>query len=279
MAASTMDRYLKDERAGLKRRLNTGTKKSKNRHFVEIPIRPLGVKPDKLGHCEVDLVAHCGGSLSGQFAWSVTLTDIKSGWTANETVWGKNGFVVMEALKEIEKRFPFSIKSLYFDNGSEFLNDDVIERFARHENRNENIPVFRSRPYKKNDQCYVEQKNFTHVRELFGYSRMDWKKGVDMMNNVYRKEWYVLTNYFRPQIRLERKWREGSKIKRTLRKPKTPFDCLMDSGELTDEIKERLTSQKRSLNPRKLRKNMNRRLRDFRGYLGKDQFALTKQAA
>jgi hypothetical protein len=279
MASSTMDRYLAPDRATLRRKLNTGTRRSRNHWITDVPIRNLEKQPTETGHVEVDTVAHCGESLAGTFAWTVTLTDIKSGWTENETVWGKNGHVVMMALREIEARLPFAIKALYFDNGSEFLNDDVVKRFAQHRDRVTAIEVYRSRPYKKNDQCHVEQKNFTHVRELFGYERMEWEKGVSFMNKIYRKDWRLLMNFFRPQMRLLEKWREGSKVFRRMSKPETPYSRLLAAPDLSDDAKASLKAQHASLNPRKLSRGVRRQLRDFRGYQGKKMTGLTKYAA
>ena len=275
MAASTMDIHLKDDKAKLRRRLNTGTRKSKSRHVTLVPIRDLENRPTEIGHCEVDLVAHCGEWMNGTFAWTLTFTDIVSGWTENETIWGKSGYAVKIALELIEARLPFKIKTLYFDNGSEFLNDDVIEWYA---NRRE-IPTRRSRPYKKNDQCFVEQKNYTHVRQVFGYDRIDWKKGVELMNGVYRNERRLLSNFFTPQQKLKEKWREGSKIKKRYHQPMTPFDRIMLAPDVPQEIKEALQHQRDGLNPRKLSKKMRRKMVEFWGYRGKKQRQLTKYAA
>ena len=279
MAASTMDRYLADDRAKLRRRLNTGTKRAKNHWLTVVPLRNLDHPPTEVGHVEIDLVAHCGGTLVGTFAWTLTLTDIKSGWTENETVWGKNGFVVMMALRRIEERLPFALKALYFDNGTEFLNDDVVKRFARHADRAMPLEVFRGRPYKKNDQCHVEQKNFTHVRELFGYDRMQWEKGLDFMNNIYRREWRLLANFFRPQMRLLEKWREKSSVKRRMSKPITPYQRLLESPDLSEVQKEALQLERSNQNPRQLSKGLRRRLREFRGYQGKEATGLTRYSA
>jgi hypothetical protein len=186
MSPKTMDRYLKAAKAELNRKINTGTRRGLKKMITKIPIRNLGEKPNELGHCEVDSVAHCGDSMSGTFAWTITLTDIMSGWTECETVWGKHAKDVVKALKKIEERLPFAIRCLYFDNGGEFLNEEMLNEFVESKTRTEKIKVFRSRPYRKNDQCYVEQKNYTHVRLLLGYGRIDWKKAVPMMNNAYR---------------------------------------------------------------------------------------------
>lgn len=148
MSAKTMDRYLKAAKADLNRKMNTGTRRSLRKMITQIPIRNLGEKPNELGHCEVDTVAHCGDSMSGTFAWTVTLTDIMSGWTECESIWGKNGVGVVKALKVIQKRLPFPIKCFYFDNGNEFLNEDIFKAFVEPKNGDEKIQVLRSRPYR-----------------------------------------------------------------------------------------------------------------------------------
>jgi hypothetical protein len=199
MSARSIERFLLPAKAELKRKLNTGTRRGVRPLVTTIPMRDLGTTPSEPGHCEVDSVAHCGGSLSGTFAWSITLTDIATGWTECETVFGKTGAAVKKALKLMEARLPFRLTHLYVDNGCEFLNADVIEEFARSAERPFAIEVFRSRPYRKNDQCYVEQKNLTHVRQFFGYGRIDWEKAVSMMNNVYRGYWRMIQNYYCPQ--------------------------------------------------------------------------------
>ena len=212
MSASTIERNLKEEKAKLRRRLNTGTKSIANKMKTLIPIRALGVMPLEPGHCEIDCVAHCGGSLTGEHIWTLTVTDIVTGHTENEALKSKSGWEVKLALDRIEDRLPFKLIALYMDNGTEFLNEDVHKRFALKKvklDRETIIQLFRSRPYKKNDQCYVEQKNFTHVRELFGYDRYSGDLMVNLMNQIYRNEWRLLANYFHPQIRLKTKERYG----------------------------------------------------------------------
>jgi hypothetical protein len=122
------------------------------------------------------------------------------------------------------------------------MNDEVIERFARR-NREKPITVFRGRPYHSNDQSYVEQKNYTHVRMTFGYDRIDFQLAVQLMNGVYRKEWRLLQNHFYPQMKLLKKVREGSRIRRTMSKPVTPTDRLMAGNSITEDDKARLTAE------------------------------------
>ena len=250
MSESSIKRFLINARRDLDRRRNTGTRRAPSKILTLVPIRPLGEPPTELGHCEIDCVAHCGGSLSGEFVWTLTLTDIVSGWTECEAMWGKTGAAVKKALEAIEKRLPFALKALYSDNGCEFLNRDIIEKFCR-DGRVEQLPYFRGRPYKKNDQAYVEQKNYTHVRSLFGYGRLDWKKSVSMMNNLYRKEWRLLQNFFMPQQRLLSKFRVGSRVVRKMSTPITPIKRL--HGRLHSEAFEKLANYKSNLDPIRLR--------------------------
>jgi hypothetical protein len=281
MSASTIERTLKEEKAKLRRKLNTGTKGTKNNKMKTlIPIRDLGVMPTELGHCEIDCVAHCGGSLTGTHIWTLTVTDIVSGHTENEAMEYKNGWEVKEALSRIEDRLPFKIIALYMDNGSEFLNEDVHKRFALTKNKIDRetvIDLFRSRPYKKNDQCYVEQKNFTHVRELFGYDRYSGELMVRLMNNVYRNEWRLISNYYHPQIRLKSKERNGAKVKRTFHDPQTPFEIL--KKYLPESKIAEMEEEMKKINPFELRKKLKRRLTDFQGYNSRSTDRLGKHAA
>ena len=274
MSASTIGRLLKEARAELRRRLNTGTKRAVRRFVTEVPLRNLGETPPQMpGHCEVDCVAHCGGSLSGVFAWTVNFTDIATGWTECEAIWGKNGVAVRRALKAIERRLPFPMKALYFDNGNEFLNEDVIRGFAV-KDRKEPLNVFRGRPYKKNDQCFIEQKNYTHVRSLWGYGRFDKEASVALMNDIYRKEWRQMQNFYCPQQKLVKKLRFGAKVKRTMDDPETPFSRLkplLGSAEASA-----LDLARSQINPFKCRHNqrvkLRRILRDYEGEMAPSEW-------
>lgn len=236
--------------------MNSGTRRGVRRFLTKVPIRDLDNTPETAGHCEVDCVAHCGDSLSGTFAWTLTLTDIATGWTECEALWGKDGYQARLALEKIEARLPFKLQTLYFDNGSEFMNDEIIDRFAV-KDRPERLPIRRGRPRRKNDQCYVEQKNYTHVRKLFGYARIDWKIGVGIMNEVYRKEWRLLQNFFMPQQKLQSKHRLGAKIKRQMDRPRNPSDRL---SLLEPGLEKALRSEKDRLNPFRLRLDQRRKV-------------------
>ena len=171
---------------------------------------------------------------------------------------------LLGSVGNIERRLPFKLQALYMDNGSEFMNSDVIDKFAV-EQRKTSLQVFRSRPYRKNDQCYVEQKNYTHVRHLFGYGRIDWRPAIKMMNHIYRKEWTWLQNYFCPQQRLLEKIRIGAKIKRKMSAPITPFKRL-EAHMQTNDFK-KLNQIKSKLNPIWLRRNQKRKLKHMNAHI------------
>ena len=130
MSERVIECFLMEKKAQMRRKLNTGTRRGVRKLVTVIPIKPLGLRPEEPGHVEADIVAHCGGSLSGIFAWTLTVTDLATGWTECHAVWGKCGKAVALALIEIEKRLPFPLLSISFDNGSEFLNDDVLRDFV-----------------------------------------------------------------------------------------------------------------------------------------------------
>ena len=170
----------------------------------------------------------------------------------------------------MEEMLPFSIKALYMDNGSEFINGNMTNRFSKTRNkisREDYINLFRSRPYKKNDQCFVEQKNYTHVRELFGYDRHSGHLQTNLMNNIYSKEWFFLANFFYPQIRLKSKERIGSKIKKAFHPARTPIEIL--GNYLTEEVMVGLYRIVENSDPFGLRRSLKRKLRNFQGYKGK----------
>jgi len=268
MSSSTIGRVLLQERAQLRRKMNTGTFRGVRKFITEVPLRNLDESPTEVGHCEIDCVAHCGGSLSGSFAWTLNLTDIVTGWTECEAIWSKDGASVRRALTAMRNRLPFALKALYCDNGSEFLNRDVVEIFIKKDCQG-SVQLFRGRPYRKNDQCYVEQKNYTHVRNLFGYGRIDWCGAVRLMNDLYRKEWRHLQNFFMPQQKLVEKQRINSQVKRRMDTPKTPFDRLLPF--LTIKAVVKLTDEKSNWNPIQCRTKQLRKVRSIFGHF-KDKF-------
>jgi len=207
---------------------------------------------------EADTVAHCGNSLAGDFVWSLTLTDYCSGWTECRATWNKGAVGVVEQIKEIERMLPFKLKGFDCDNGSEFLNYHLLRYFQEHSNV---IQFTRSRPYKKNDNAHVEQKNWTHVRQLFGYDRFDNIHLVELMNKLYAKEWSDLGNYFCPTFKLIEKIKINSRYKRKYDTPKTPYQRLLESDAIDEENKTKLKARYESLDPFKLKASVERKLK------------------
>lgn len=185
-------------------------------------------------------------------------TDIFSGWTENGATWNKGSEGVMKQIQLIEKRLPFAIHGWDNDNGGEFMNHHLIRYFQK---REKPVQFTRSRPYHSGDNAHVEQKNWTHVRQLFGYDRFDDERLVDLMNDLYHNELSLLHNYFYPSVKLEDKIRIQSKIKKKHKKPQTPYQRLMDCEHVSDDAKEKLKKTFYSLNPFKLRENIELKLK------------------
>ena len=266
MSERTIEGFLKEKKAEIRRRQNSGTRRGVRKLVTLIPIKPLGHRVLLPGHLEVDLVAHCGESMSGEFVWTLTVTDVLTGWTECEAIWGKSGAAVRAALFEIEKRLPFPILSISFDNGTEFINDDVLEGFIKRPQRAQIIAVYRSRPYKKNDQCHVEQKNDHCVRQFMGYGRLDWKGSVGMMNSVYRGPWRLMQNFFRPQQKLVSKQRLFARVFRKMDAPETPLSRLQ--CHVSTDVYERLLKEIAGKNPFDLMSGVRRAIRSIYGYYG-----------
>lgn len=224
---------------------------------TQIPIRTDNWDITQPGFLEADTVAHCGGSLAGDFVWSITYTDILSGWTVNRGVSNKGSAGIVKATREIESLLPFKIFGFDTDNGSEFLNKHLIRYFT---NCPQRVEFTRSRPYHKNDNAHVEQKNWNHVRQLLGYDRLEDPNMLPMINEIYRDYWEPLNNFFQPCAKLIKKERIGSKIKRYHDKPLTPCDRLLKSKHLSEAFKKDLLSQRAALNPFDLKKKMEEKL-------------------
>lgn len=257
ISPAQIDRLLKPFRGGPGGRGRCGTKPGtllKNK----IPIRTDNWDIDRPGYLEADTVAHCGTSLEGDFIWSVTYTDIYSGWTANRAVFNKGSTGIVAATQEVEAALPFKVLGFDCDNGSEFLNHHLVSYFTERPKR---VKFTRSRPYHKNDNGHVEQKNWTHVRQLLGYQRMEDPELVERINEVYREYWEPLHNYFLPSTKLVEKSRTGAKIKRQHDTPQTPVARLLKSSKLTREAKARLRGEKKKHNPFKLQRDLEQRLR------------------
>lgn len=257
MSASTIERFLARGRKTLK-----GLSATKRAKFFKykIPLHEFTEKVVNAGHGATDTVAHCGDSLVGQFSWSVTVTDRLTAWTENRATFSKESKEIKIALTSIEEALPFRLLSLQSDCGSEFLNYRIMQYL---QNRPHPVAMTRSRPYHKNDNAHVEQKNFTHVRQVFGYDRIEQEALVDLMNEIYRDYWNPLHNFFLPSMRLVEKIRHGSKIKKKYDKPKTPYERFMLAPNVTEEQKEQLRVRFKTLNPFELKQGLEKKLETF----------------
>ncbi len=257
ISPATIDRHLDKFRDVARRGLSsTNPSLIKNK----IPIELLDHQIKEPGFIEADTVAHCGTSLAGDFVNTLTMTDVFTGWTENRAMLGKEGRTVLGAIRSIEKSLPFKIKGFASDNGNEFLNHDLHNYFTSRKN---SVHFVRRRPYKKNDNAHVEQKNWTHVREIFGYTRYHKKVHIEMMNDIYKTLWNPLWNYFTPVMKLVSKERVGGAIIKLHSKPITPYQRLIDSGTLTVSEFNSLKDQYEKLNPFELKKEIEKKLKWF----------------
>ena len=258
ISCSSLERLLKKIR-WVEYRGKSTTKPNKG-FLNRIPIQAKDWNVNEPGTLQADTVAHCGDSLLGSFVYSLTATDLHSGWTENRATWNKGMSGVIAQITTIERGLPFFIQSFKTDSGTEFMNHMLKDYL---ENREKPIKMVRSRPYRSNDNCYVEQKNFTHVRQLFGYQRLNDPKLLDLMNEIYTEYWNPLQNFFIPSTKLLRKTRIGARIKKEFEPHKTPYQRLMESSGLTVSQKEALRTRKQSLNPFELSKVLQQKLRQF----------------
>ena len=256
MSAATIDRLLKPERARYPGKGLCGTRPG-GRLKHQIPIRTDNDDVDRPGYLEADTVAHCGNSLAGDFVWSVTFTDIYSQWTENRAVWNKGAEGVLQQVKEVEAGLAFELLGFDVDNGSEFLAFHLWRYLL---DRPRAVPLTRSRPYRKNDQAHVEQKNWTHVRQLLGYQRLEQPELVPLINDLYRT-WGRLHNFFCPNLKLLSKTRKGAKTVRKYSPPQTPYQRLLVSEHLTQDQKQKLQDQFQKLNPLQLKKRIEQQLK------------------
>lgn len=255
----TIDRLLKPLRGKYKTRGRSTTKPG-TLLKKQIPVKTNQWDESRPGFLEADTVAHCGDSLLGTFVYTIDAVDIATGWTEQRAVWGKGEQAVMEQIKDIESALPFPLLGFDCDNGSEFLNHHLLRHF---QNRKSPVQFTRSRPYHKDDNAHVEQKNWTHVREWLGYHRFDRQEFVPLLNNLYAAEWRLFHNFFCPSVKLLSKKRVASKTIKVYDSPKTPFQRLMESPHIPKPAKQALVLQCRSLNPFQLRQAMENEMKNI----------------
>lgn len=226
----------------------------------QIPIRGSVWEENKPGWLEVDTVALCGGSVEGEFVWMVDGVDYATTWVEVRGMWGRGQQSTLEALQDMEQSLPFELLGLDSDNGGEFINHHVMKWLQKRPR-----PVFmtRSRPYKSDDNAHVEQKNWTHVRQCFGYERYDNPEVVGQMNALLKGPYGKLRNYFYTSLKLEKKERREGKLKRVYGEVQTPLERVLASKEVSKATKEELRAQKAKLNPFALKLEVEQRLKEI----------------
>lgn len=228
MSAATIDRRLAPER---RKRQTKGRAATKPGSLLksQIPVRTWADWDEaRPGFVEIDLVSHDGGNAAGQFAFTLTVTDIATGWTENRSVPSKAAKCVLAALNDIAYKMPFPILGVDSDNGSEFINVYLLQWCQRHQ-----ITFTRARPANKNDGCHVEQKNWTVVRAVVGYHRYDTAAELLLLNEIWQLQ-SKLTNYFYPQQKLISKVRDGAKVSKKYDTAATPFHRAINHPTMTE---------------------------------------------
>lgn len=259
ISPSSIDRLLRKIRIQHSGRGLSGTKPG-TLLKTQIPIKTNHWDVAKPGFVEADTVAHCGQSLAGDFIWSLTFTDIYSCWTENRATWNKGAAGVIDQINDIEKLLPFDLLGFDCDNGSEFLNHHLLRYLSE---RSVPVQFTRSRPYHKNDNAHVEQKNWSHVRQLLGYYRLDNILIRELLNDLYRKEWSQYQNHFCPTMKLVSKEKVNSKYRKKYDTPKTPYERLITSEHLSPQAKKSLQEIHMGLNPFKLKQAIELKLQEI----------------
>jgi hypothetical protein len=249
-----IDRRLADQKRKTKRRMYGRTKPGTLlKHHIPIKTDHWDVSCP--GFTEIDLVSHSGNKASGEFIHSLNLTDIHTAWVETRAVMGKSQVHVHAALKEIRTALPFALKGIDSDNGSEFINHHLAGYC-----RAESIQFTRGRPYKKDDNAHIEQKNWTHVRKLLGWERYDSEHVLVAINSLYAGELRLLQNLFQPSVKLREKKRVGSRLVRRYDAPRTPLDRVIASPEADPKAVALLEALRARLDPFALSASVDRQL-------------------
>jgi transposase InsO family protein len=254
ISARQMDRRLKPKKTQRRRQIYGRTKPG---YLLKhhIPVKTDSWDVTTPGFTEIDLVSHSGNSGEGEFAHSLNVTDIHTTWTESRALLGGSQAAVQQALNEIERALPFRLLGLDSDNGSEFINWHLKGWCERKQ-----IQLTRGRPYKKDDNAHVEQKNWTHVRKLLGWERYDTAEAVEAINDLYRQELRLWLNLYLPSVKLVKKVRVGSKLRRVYEPPQTPFERVLASPQANEAQLAELTKLRKSLDPFQLGKVIDRKL-------------------
>lgn len=259
ISAGTMKRIFRRVREQAGTGLSTTRPDSTLR--TEIPIRTDSFWDEKIpGKMATDTVAHCGNSTEGQFIYSLDAVCPVTHWTAQRATWGKGQSGVLDASKSIEQNLPFPLLGWHVDNGSEFINHAFVAHYLEEPSRG-NFSMTRSRAYHKNDNCHVEQKNWSVVRRYFGYDRLDFPDLVPLINDLYENELYLYLNHFCRTFKLEQKIAIKSRYRRIYGAPQTPYERVIASPHVSEESKSRLIEEHQKLDPVALKMEIERKLK------------------
>ncbi len=255
MTAKTIDRKL--EKTKKEEHLKSKyARKNNPLLYQKIPVKTSGeLDRNKHGNMQLDCVEHCGQSASGEFINTLSSTDISISWWEGEACMGRSQRNIFTGIENVRSRFPFSWFGIHPDNGTEFINWHLYEYSIK-----ENLEFTRSRPSKKNDNCYIEQKNWTHVRKIVGYLRYDTLEEQEILNDIYRNELRIFKNFFQPVIHLISKERIGGKIHRKYGEAKTPYQRALESEKISKEKKEELKKIYEFLNPAEVKRKLDKKL-------------------
>ena len=257
ISAPTIDRILKPFKAKYKLHGRCTTKPGTllKEHIL---IKTDQWDEKRPGFLEADTVALCGGSLLGEFVYIIDYTDIATAWSEQRAIWGKGETDVVEQTKDVEACLPFELLGFDSDNGNEFLNWHLLRHFTE---RKQPIQFTRSRPYHKNDNAHIEQKNWTQVRQWLGYGRFDNPTVVPLLNDLFRNDWRLYHNFFIPSVKLLEKKQVAAKTIKRYDTPKTPYQRVMESKHVKPDVKRKLKEQFETLNPFELRKAIDAKLK------------------
>ena len=256
ISISTVKRRLKHQRRDRPRLPRKGPRRA-NKVQRDIPMKRIPWDVGEPGHFEVDLVHHCGDSASGEYASTLQMIDITTGWSERVAVLGRGYLVMKDAFRRILARLPFPVHEIHPDNGSEFLNHHMVRFWGE---LVQGVILSRSRPYQKNDNRHVEQKNATLVRAYLGHERLDSVAQVLAMNQLYDQMW-LYYNLFQPVMRLTGKTitfpqDKPTRVKRIHDQARTPFDRLCDTDAISQQCRQQLESVRDQTNPRRLRQEI-----------------------
>lgn len=260
ISPKTLDRRLGKEREIRHLKRNRGTTRHGSLLKSSIPIKITNWDINEVGFMEMDTVAHNGGDPAGEFIFSLDLVEIYSGWSEQYAVMGKGKKGIVVSVDNTKQIVPFVLKGLDSDGGSEFINWHMVNYCE-----NNNLGFTRSRPDRSNDNAYVEQKNYTHIRKWLGYKRYDTRKQLWLINDLYRNELRLFNNFFRPVMKIESKEKVNNSVcKKKYDLAQTPYQRLMDSKQISAKKEKELEKLYLSLNPVQLKKAIEDKIKKIR---------------